>query len=84
MEDLKLILILGDSMKIEIKSWTSAAEADVVEAFLVWQCRPISVRDDKFPGVLERPACCIVIDETVLVGFKGLLKYWEDNELWII
>ena len=81
-------------MKIEIKSWTSKEEADVVEAFLVWQCQPISVRVDKFPGVLEytkgRPACCIIlykdehVIERVLVGFKELLEYWNKQGLWLI
>ena len=80
-------------MKIELKSWGAIDEANAIEAFLNWQCQPPISRNDKFPGVLEytkgHPAACVIVYkdgnsiEIVLKGFKEVLKFWEDNGLWL-
>lgn len=81
-------------MKVKIKHWNSQPEADAAEAFLTWQCVR-SERENQCPEVLEftsgRPGCCLVFQfedpskpEVVISKFQDLIKYWDEEGLWLI
>jgi len=75
-------------MDVVVSQYNCIYEMQVVAKFLNWQY-PYNSKFEFLdnPTILVEnkgvPTVKIQINENIIYGFKALMKYWEDNGLWL-
>lgn len=76
-------------MKIDIKHFSAHyKELDTIRSFLDWHYQKYTFSGVSSPEVMKKTrgtgGILITINGDEIIGFKGLVKYWNEKGLWLI